>query len=398
MRLQRVNQNYSGHVMEISTYEYREFWDTNHSWEVTKFSLSPINLIVGRNAAGKTRVVNTIAFLARFLSQGTIEAWNSGHWIVRFLHQEQIYVVEFLIELGKVVKEEIVVDGIVRLSRNSDGKGRIYYESISKFLDFEMSDSMVAIVARRDKLQHPFLEPLFEWGDSMRLYQFSTDLGRNTIHLYNTNEANPENSEAAPTPSETNGSAAVKQYCAGYKHFQDEFDEAILSDLAEIGYPCTDINANTAPNVPFIEGNMPVVLQVQEVGLDTPTGQFEMSTGMFRALAVLVHINYAVMAGVKTSIIIDDIGEGLDFNRSKSLINLIIKKCMTAPIQLILTSNDRFVMNEVDIDLWHILDREGSRVYVSDKSSSPNQFSDFKYSGLSNFDFFALEAYKGVVH
>lgn len=376
--------------MQIISFKYREFWDHPHAWEVTEFSLSPMNLIVGRNASGKTRVINTIAFLAQFLRTGVISSWNSGDWEVKFLHNSDIYCIRLTIELEKVSYEEIFVNNTLVLRRDADGSGKIFFQEIGDFVDFRIASESIASVMKRDSLQHPFLEPIFEWSNSMRLYQFSTDMGRQAIHMVSASDGNPDNAEMVPKPAVKNGSAVVAQYVAGYSHFGDDFDKSILHDLSAIGYNSTAINATPVPNVPYVDGNLPVMLQLKEADLNTPTEQHEMSTGMFRALAVIIHINYVLMSKSSTTIIIDDIGEGLDFERSKKLINLLIDRCQNKPIQLILTSNDRFVMNEVDIDLWHILERTSSRVTVFDKENSGDQFENFRLSGLSNFDFFSM--------
>lgn len=40
---------------------------------------------------------------------------------------------------------------------------------------------------------------------------------------------------------------------------------------------------------------------------------------MYRALAVIIHLNYLLLAKKTSCILIDDIGEGLDFERSTAL-------------------------------------------------------------------------------
>ena len=64
--------------------------------------------------------------------------------------------------------------------------------------------------------------------------------------------------------------------------------------------------------------NLPKFLYVQEDGLKSVTEQLEISQGMFRALSLFIQINYAILSDQPSCIIIDDIGEGLDFQRSRS--------------------------------------------------------------------------------
>ena len=115
--------------------------------------------------------------------------------------------------------------------------------------------------------------------------------------------------------------------------------------------------------------------------------------GMYRALALLINLNFTVKSGQPASVIVDDIGEGLDFERSMALIKLLIKKCKRKNIQLLMATNDRFVMNEVELRYWHVVHRTGNHVKILDYQNSKKRFDDFKFLGLSNFDFFSREAY-----
>jgi Fe-S cluster assembly ATPase SufC len=95
------------------------------------------------------------------------------------------------------------------------------------------------------------------------------------------------------------------------------------------------------------------------------------------------------------SIVIDDVGEGLDFERSMALIKLLIKKCKHKNLQLLMATNDRFVMNEVELRYWHVVHRTGNHVRILDYQNTKKRFDEFKFLGLSNFDFFSSEAYLG---
>ena len=92
-----------------------------------------------------------------------------------------------------------------------------------------------------------------------------------------------------------------------------------------------------------------------------------------------------------TFILIDDIGEGLDFDRSCRLIELIRERARETGSQLILSTNDRFVMNNVPLEEWSVLQRKGSRVKALNVENSRELFEDFKFTGLSNFSFLEMD-------
>ena len=118
---------------------------------------------------------------------------------------------------------------------------------------------------------------------------------------------------------------------------------------------------------------------------------------MFRALALVVHLNICAFSKKKQVILVDDIGEDLDYERATAIINLLISKAKTYDLQLIMTSNDRFVMNQVLLEYWSVLKRKGGIVKLFNSQNSPKQFNDFKYLGLNNFDFFASDLFEAEV-
>jgi hypothetical protein len=115
---------------------------------------------------------------------------------------------------------------------------------------------------------------------------------------------------------------------------------------------------------------------------------------MFRALSLIIHYNYYELTEKNLNIAIDDIGEGLDYEKSTSLIKLLIEKTKNTEIQLIMSSNDKFVMNNTNLEYWQAITRKGGKVKMHNKFNSKDSFDEFKFTGLNNFDFFTTEFYK----
>ena len=86
---------------------------------------------------------------------------------------------------------------------------------------------------------------------------------------------------------------------------------------------------------------------------------------------------------------IDDIGEGLDYHRSTELIQILVDKAKLSHVQLLMTTNDRFVMNNVPLEFWQVIRRDKGEVYFYNTNNSPEQFKQFDFYGLNNFEFFA---------
>ena len=78
-------------------------------------------------------------------------------------------------------------------------------------------------------------------------------------------------------------------YKQGYDLYGDDYKKVILNDLKKIGYSISDIKLDI-----LRLANIPVYgLSVKEEELKSTTDQSEMSQGMFRALSLLIQINYA---------------------------------------------------------------------------------------------------------
>ena len=131
-----------------------------------------------------------------------------------------------------------------------------------------------------------------------------------------------------------------------------------------------------------------ITLYVKERSLNGITEQLEMSQGMFRALSILIHVIYGFYSNSASLLLIDDIGEGLDFERSTALIGVLMDRTKNSNVQLVMATNDRFIMNSVPLEYWSVLTRDGSLVTVSNYTNSKQKFEDFKFTGLNNFDFF----------
>ncbi|WP_342214157.1 AAA family ATPase [Aminobacter anthyllidis] len=271
----------------------------------------------------------------------------------------------------------------------------MWAEKISQNLEFKIPTNKLVINSRRDEVQHTYLEPLFTWASSVRKYAFGTEFGKTLLFAAPLQLVETPSDEPA---SFIDPNRVVELYASGYERLGVAFDAAILADLAQVGYDCEDITAQPleiglGDHVQLPHNRVPVALSLKERDLPGITRQHEMSMGMYRALALIIHINYIVMSKQSACIFVDDIGEGLDFERATLLIKLLTKKCKNTSIQIIMSTNDRFIMNEVDLEYWHIVYRNSNKVKILDYDNSKKQFDRFKFLGLSNFDFFSRSAY-----
>lgn len=380
----------------LKSVEYTEFDGTDRSWSLRKADFETINLIVGRNASGKTRLLNVINGLATLLTSQQQSLWVSGTYTVDISYKEKTYTYHISFKDRAVESERLMMNGETVLNREKDGSGTIRAEEINQSLKFKIPTNSIAAFVRRDEIQHLFLEPLFGWASSVRRYEFGSELGKPLLQAYSPFEEENEASSEAEYEKATDPRRVVKLYISGFSRFGKRFDKAILRDFASVGYNCEEVGAYPFKDLQIPNtASLPIGIYVKESDLSSHTRQIEMSMGMYRCLALIINLNYVILTRQANCILIDDIGEGIDFERSVKLISLLVAKCKTNKLQLIMSSNDRFVMNHVDLKYWRVIHREGNVVKLLSKKNSRKAFEDFKFLGLSNFDFFASQAYLG---
>jgi AAA15 family ATPase/GTPase len=378
--------------MKLHSIEYTEFKEQTYAWILDDLSLININLIVGKNATGKSRLLRVINGLARLI-EGQIAPINisSGHYKATFKDNKSekkspspdiIYSLD--IHDSKVIQENLYVGDIYKLKRGRDGRGQLYFEKNNTYIDVQIPETMLASATRRDSQQHNFFEVLHLWAKSVRLFEFNNTQNNEAT----TFEGKITMESIENGPLQNNLHLIIK---LGKEHFRRDFTNAIIRDMKKIGYNITDFGltplTGLATNIKF--SNALETLYIIEHGIDKKLLQNEISDGMLRAFATLVNLSFISLQKKFGCILIDDIGEGLDFDRATKLISVIIEQAENGFIQLIMTTNDRFIMNNVSLDYWTIMQRDEGKIKVLSKRNSPEIFSEFEAYGFNNFDLFA---------
>ncbi|MBN6211227.1 ATP-binding protein [Ralstonia flatus] len=373
--------------MKLKSISYVEFQGHPQEWRVDHLRLGPKNLLVGKNSSGKSRSISVIGGLARQLS-GQAPPFQSGSYECLFQDGEKRYDYKMTYDSGQVTEEFLHIDGREYLARGHLGIGTIIAEGISKEqpIAFQTPPNSFAAFARRDSIQHGFLEPLAQWADSLRLYHFAGSVAKNHLAAF---------ISGAPSVDDKDENAVVGIFRNAVRDFGDEFIESMKTDMRFMDYPIKNIDVgppiSITPGLTSLPNGLSCI-RVEEEGLLGITDQLAMSDGMFRVLAILVHVNLAILRKSATTILVDDIGEGLDFDRSIKLIELLRSKASVSGLQLVMSTNDRFVMNHVPLEEWTVLHRTGSKVNVRNYFNSKEHFDQFKMTGLSNFSFFEFNA------
>jgi energy-coupling factor transporter ATP-binding protein EcfA2 len=369
--------------MILQNIDYFEFPDTIGHWSLKDLNLVKINLLVGKNASGKTRTLDVIDNIRTIILKGIPAIYpHTGRYYAELFDDSDIYQYTFELSSNIIINEELVINNNTMLERKGTGIGKIFASKENKMIDFQIPDTRPALFLRQDTIQYPYLQKIFDWAENLQVYNFGGYLGKDKgLSIY------VKDTSVIPVP---NSEDVVWFFKQALKEFGDTFEKLILEKMRVLGYNLTKLWVN--PYVSPYNGRALQVLCTMEDYREDLLFQTQMSQGMFRALSLLIQINYNIMSNMTSTILIDDIGEGLDFERSTKLIKLLIELAeKNDNIQLIMSTNDRFVMNSVPLEYWQVIQRSGGECRIYNYHNSKEIFDEFAYTGLNNFDFLATD-------
>lgn len=332
-----------------------------------------VNLIVGRNGTGKSRTLDIIREISELLSlkkKITDLPYKDNYYHLVFDDADQKYEYELKIENDLIVDEKITLNGVCRLDRKTK---KIYSEKLGRDIELLTDvNSEVLIIEKHTDPDFPYLDKYFMWGSSLYKANFTNQIEKKKL-AKSIEDLNDINGQAFYNPKDV-----LTMFYSGKQLFGKNFTNKIINDMQILDYPILGIDISQSKNG--------FGICVREEDINGDTNQLEMSQGMFRALAFIIQLTYGLLNEASQCILIDDLGEGLDFDRSKALINLISDKIENSDIQVIFTTNDRYIMNAVPLKYWSIIERKPQKSIFYNYFNSKKIFDDFEYTGLSNFD------------
>ena len=365
--------------MILKQFEYSEFINDEKFWAIKPFELGRINLFAAKNATGKSRTLKAISWLSIMIKDNIFN--DNANYTVEFSDNSESYKYILTNDNKKVVSEKLVGNTETLLQRHDTGKGEMFTEEFDRNIEFQLPGKKLAI-SRRDLIQYPYLEKIHLWAESVQYYSFGTSMKQEYGKTLSDDD----------TTLHGKSDNSVEVFVVGELEFDNEFKKNVLTSMNNIGY---DLNAIDVAHGLYSNPNVrseDYTLFASENDRGAIVTQNAMSQGMFRALSIIIHLTYHTMMGMPTTILIDDIGEGLDFDRSTKLIKLLIELAEENDnIQLIMSTNDRYVMNNVPFKYWQLIDRKGGECKVYNYQNEKEKFDEFKYMGLNNFDFLATD-------
>lgn len=340
------------------------FYYKTNGWELAEMNaIQATNLLVGKNASGKTRTIRALQNVTNFLQMKPI-MFEAAEFKTKLTFEDAQdrdwnMVYAFEIAKGKVISEQLTINGDVLIKRSVE-KTVFMGDSINPPME------KLVVQVRRDRAAYPQVEALMEWAEGVisiscsNINPFTVILG-STTNIVN------------PLPFST----MVETLTSKEK-------KIVLETAKRLGYEVTDMTTVKT------NGEMKFVA-INERYIKNAIMDFQLSSGMIRVLYILCFLEYMKHEAKHSLLLIDDLGEGLDYNRATLLGKKVFEACESEYIQLMASSNDSFLMDVVDISKWQILRRKNSKLTVLNQKNAPKLFEAFRMTGLSNFDLFASD-------
>lgn len=342
--------------MILSSFTYKE-----SGWELDGLSpLGPVNLLVAKNATGKTRTIRALRNVSFFLQMKKHPSVASSFETnMTFVDPEEpgwIMSYGFKLSSGVVEREILAVNGHTLIKRTA---AAAKYESTR----INPPSDKLVVQIRRDKNLYPDIERLMIWAEGVISVSCSDII---PLTVFISNYTNPY-SFADLVDSLT--ASEIKE---------------VLSRAKNLGYGISSIKTIDAS-----QGNK--FVQLKERFIQSEMLDIQLSGGMLRTLYILCLLPVIKHNSRMSLLLIDDLGEGLDYHRSADLGKLLFGDCEKNRLQLIASSNDAILMDVVDIANWQVLRRKGSKVESINQSTCRDLFDNFRMTGLSNFDLFSSD-------
>ena len=329
------------------------------------------NLIVGKNASGKTTVQNALTTIARIITTG--KGFFIGKHEIILKNEIDKVDYKYVYELVKGDNDSLSIqeflfrgDEIIISRKGTEARILNLKDNRDNPMERVNPPEDVSILqARRDKDAYPYIEDIVNWAERVCSFSFTHIQPRTKLKSDDINIIGKSDGDS-------------KDFNTFLEKLEGEGKSNILSEINSLGYELKSINLST-------EG-ADKILTISQEGLEYTISQRGLSQGLFRSLTTLLYIKYLLDNHKPSLIIIDDLGEGLDFDRATKFGKLLFNKLKFYNVQFLATSNDTYLMNVIDIIDWNVVYRNGNTINSYNYKNSKEKFDRFNNIGLNNSD------------
>lgn len=348
--------------MRIIKYQCRD--TSSLGWNFVEVEFQSVNLLVGNSASGKTRFLNTLFNLGRFVCA---KEFRSAWWVIVFEHAGSVFRWEL-----ESYKEEgddegvIVKDNLWQKDSGSDDWLSLIKRDQERFL---FQDTVLPKLSHKETSisllkEEELIRPIYEafsliWRRRFfaeavsRIAEFHTvpiklldDLAKGRKKL----------SELLHPDINLNVVLYILSLHDRTAYFDivEQFKSTFpfVEDMRIVDFSKVHPNVGMAANVP--------VPQIRERDSDSWVSLSELSSGMQKVLLILTDLQIIPEGGVY---LIDEYENSLGINAIDFFPEHILT--LTKPIQFFITSHHPYIINRIPVRNWYVFHRNGTQVSVT---------------------------------
>lgn len=344
----------------ITSYFYKDVRPTG-GWTFSKIPLDSINLFVGPSGSGKSRLLNTIFNLSRYLVAGG--GVTSGHWELDIDTGQYAY--RWLFRINNEQDESYVEEErLDRLDRNQGGWTTIVDRNKLSFMynnstlpKLEKGKSSITLLREEDLIK-PFYDS-FSRIFRRNFHEEGLADARSVQNISHDIIQQIRSRQDGGEPSLNEFAVGTKLYILK-ECFPTKY-ETIVTTYREVFPSITDcdIKIQKHPDIRIEpEGFFPIFC-IREKGVDSWLPLQELSSGMQKVLLIISD----VLTLPKGSIyLIDEYENSLGVNAIDFLPTFLQQ--YGSHLQFFITTHHPYLINSMPIKLWRIFQRIGSQVTI----------------------------------
>jgi len=366
-------------MLKIESVDYSERYfntlsGTTLHWKLEGLKLLDFTIIAGLNTSGKTRTCNVITnTITKIIHhQRKLQLGNATMTIrtADSRYRIKINIAED-VKKKRFIKQEVLDELQNNKRKNLFDRKRIRDVSDREkpMKSYSPPDNSLTFHARRDKYAYPYLEDVIESLKEFHFLDFEEGKISFKVGVDET---------ALPIKIVSSETSDV------YTKIQRQKRIEILNDINSLGFPIKKVLITDM----IIEGIKTPVLLFKEMGV---RGKYDLTQASSALIKVIFLITCMHLIEKGSCVLIDNVGDGLDYKRSIEIVNLLKK--FKDDKQIILCTNNEILLNQTDIRNWNILHRQGYTVKAHSYDNSRERLDKFAKTGLSNYEYFQDEYY-----
>ncbi|MBL7191891.1 ATP-binding protein [bacterium] len=369
----------------ITSYEY--IAPKSDGWHFEKTELSPISLLVGLSGAGKTRFLNTIFNIARTAVYREVESipFRRGHWKISVHVDDRDYYWEYAGSMNEDSPK--ITYELVTVTQNGKEETIIERNHLSfKFKGEELPKLNDKIASINLLKEESIIEPIHRVFSRGLRRKFFED-GLNNVKLkelieksFFTNFAKNPNLD---TLFPHDFSVSTRLYI--FQQYYKEKYQAVIDNYKDVFPSIKDFKIEIHENLP---NTLSPLLKIKEKGVKPWLPLSELSSGMQKVMLIMTDVLSLPGNGIY---MIDEYENSLGTNAIDFLPEFLSE--FGGNNQFIITTHHPYLINNMPMKNWIVLNRKGSKVRFQSGKESEKKYGPSKHQAFTKLinDPFYLE-------